>query len=281
MLYSYRGKRKRRNRIDRIACFAFMGMFAAVLAVSAAMLVKGYVQSHQEQSAFDGLSAIVAQAEEIVSVEVATNDTHDANSSTSTDEQKDTVLLQYSELYAMNSDMVGWLNIDSAGISLPVMLTPDDPQYYLRRAFDKTDSQSGTPFIGKGGTVDSDCLIIYSHNMKNNTMFGQLDRYAKEDFWMENRTFSFDSIYDERQYEVFAAVECSILKENDEGFRYYNCAGDLNATAFDELVGWLTEQAIYDTGVIPAYGDQILILSTCSYHTNNGRFIVAARRSEL
>ena len=34
----------------------------------------------------------------------------------------------------------------------------------------------------------------------------------------------------------------------------------------------------YDTGIIPEYGDQILMLSTCSYHTENGRLVVAARR---
>ena len=34
----------------------------------------------------------------------------------------------------------------------------------------------------------------------------------------------------------------------------------------------------YDTEIVPEYEDQILMLSTCSYHTKNGRFVVAARR---
>ena len=35
----------------------------------------------------------------------------------------------------------------------------------------------------------------------------------------------------------------------------------------------------YDTGVTPQPGDQLLTLSTCSYHTGEGRFVVVCRRN--
>ena len=47
---------------------------------------------------------------------------------------------------------------------------------------------------------------------------------------------------------------------------------------YDELVTWLRGHSDYDTEIVPEYEDQILMLSTCSYHTKNGRFVVAARR---
>ena len=47
---------------------------------------------------------------------------------------------------------------------------------------------------------------------------------------------------------------------------------------YDELVNWLRGHSDYDTEIVPEYEDQILMLSTCSYHTKNGRFVVAARR---
>jgi sortase B len=43
-------------------------------------------------------------------------------------------------------------------------------------------------------------------------------------------------------------------------------------------VNWLRGHSDYDTEIVPEYEDQILMLSTCSYHTKNGRFVVAARR---
>ena len=36
--------------------------------------------------------------------------------------------------------------------------------------------------------------------------------------------------------------------------------------------------ALYDTGVTAEYGDQLLTLSTCNYHTGDGRFVVVARK---
>ncbi len=116
--------------------------------------------------------------------------------------------------------------------------------------------------------------------MKNNTMFGTLDNYEKEDFWRENETFSFNTLYEYREYEVFAVVETRILYADEDGLRYYNYAGELSESDYKELAEWLCANSVYDTAISPVYGEQILILSTCSYHTANGRFIVAARRIE-
>lgn len=154
----------------------------------------------------------------------------------------------------------------------------EDPEYYLHRAFDNTDSHCGTPFIGENGNIDSDCFIIYGHNMKNDTMLGTLDHYADIDFWKANRTFSFNTLYEYREYEVFAAVKTSILHTDEEGLRYYNYAGELSEADYKKFEDWLIANSIYDTEIHPVYGEQILILSTCSYHTDNGRFLVAARR---
>ena len=114
--------------------------------------------------------------------------------------------------------------------------------------------------------------------MKNGTMFGTLDRYMEKTFWQENSDISFTTVAEERKYEVFAALETRILYREESGYCYYEQAGDLTKTAIEELVQWLADNALYDTGITPEYGEQIVILSTCSYHEENGRFIIAARR---
>lgn len=229
---------------------------------SAVMFITQVLQAKNEQNAFSDLAVIVLENEAVPGA-------------TETQEQTSP---HYDKLYEMNSDFIGWLNIPNTNIDYPVMFTPDDPEYYLRRAFDKTSSQSGTPFIGKNGNIDSDCLIIYGHNMKNDTMFGTLDNYADKDFWETNSTFSFNTLNDYREYEVYAAVKTTILHTDETMFRYYNYSGDLSQTEYEELVYWLAANAIYNTGIDPVYGEQILIISTCSYHDENGRFLVAARR---
>lgn len=220
------------------------------------MLAKTYIQGQHEKKAFEELSSIAAQEAE-----------------KTPDEPQYT---GYVSLYEQNKDFIGWLHISNTNIDYPVMFTPEEPEYYLRRAFDGSYSISGTPFASVD--VDSDLFIIYGHNMKNGTMFGTLDNYSTKDFWEGNPSVFFTTITESREYEVFAAVQTRILLEEEAGYRYYSQAGDLTEEAFNELLNWLDENALYDTGIRPTYGEQIVILSTCSYHTENGRFLIAGKR---
>lgn len=261
--------RKHKNRFLSVVAVSLFLMFI----FSATMFITQALQAKREQDAFSDLAVIVLEAEQNFSMdEAASNEA--VQEATETQEQTSP---HYDELYEMNSDFIGWLNIPNTNIDYPVMFTPGEPEYYLRRAFDKTSSQSGTPFIGENGNIDSDCLIIYGHNMKDDTMFGTLDKYVDRDFWKENRTFSFNTLHEYRKYEVFAAVRTNILHTNEEGFRYYDYAGNLSEGNHKKLMDWLTANSVYNTEIYPAYGEQILMLSTCSYHTDNGRFLVAAR----
>lgn len=236
--------------------------FAMIFVVSASLFAWNVYQQKQEDDAFAALRAQQAAARQ------AAADAAAARRAT------------YDTLHGQNADYAGWLNVTGTQIDYPVMWTPSEPNYYLRRAFDQSPSDSGTPFIGEGADMDSDCLIIYGHEMNNGTMFGELDRYADQAFFQNNgaRTIYLYTRDETRLYEIFAAVQTRILADGEEGYRYYNAAGALDKAGFDALVNWLKQNALYDTGITPAYGEQILLLSTCSYHTEGGRFLVAARR---
>ncbi len=96
------------------------------------------------------------------------------------------MLPQYEALWQQNNDLAGWLSIDGTEIDAPVMYTPDDPEYYLRRAFDGSSAVSGCLFIDGGCMLDSNFLLIYGHRMNDGTMFGSLSRYAEEDYAREH-----------------------------------------------------------------------------------------------
>lgn len=257
------------KRILTILFYLFLLLFL----ISTTCITYSLIQREQENRTFQELEKIVEESKATGKV----IDSLDNDFDKIGDTDRVDILPQYAEIFIQNTDFAGWLSVPNTQINYPVMSTPKDPEYYLHRAFDGTSSQSGTPFIGVDGSVDSDCLIIYGHNMKNDTMFGMLDRYKSVEFWLDNKVFSFNTLQEEQQYEVFAVVETRILYADEIGFRYYNCSGTLSEEEYQELTDWLIQQSIYDTGIIPNYGEQVLILSTCSYHTNNGRFIVAAR----
>lgn len=184
----------------------------------------------------------------------------------------------YAKLKGMNADYDGWLNIPGTHVDYPVMATPSEPEYYLRRAFDQSASVSGTPFLGDGCDQTSDCVIIYGHDMDNGTMFGDLSLYESPEFRSKYPFISYYTKEGCQTYEIFAAVKTQILPKGAEGYRYYNAAGPLTPEAFTALTGWLKGNALYDSGVTPVEGEQIMILSTCNSFADNGRFLVAARR---
>lgn len=193
--------------------------------------------------------------------------------------------LDLSGLYEQNHDLIGWIRIDGTRIDYPVMQTPDDPEYYLYRDFNKEYSSSGTPFLDARSdiTVTWD-WTIYGHNMKFGTMFHDLHKYASKAFWENHRTFSFD-VYDSKKgttnhemYEIFAVCRSKIQTGDSDSFKYYQYAGCTDEDAFDEYVIGVMAESIYDTGIMPECDDQLITLSTCAYHTEQGRFYVVGKR---
>ena len=185
------------------------------------------------------------------------------------------ILRELEALYNMNSDLIGWLRIPAVDVDYPVVHTPDDPQYYLRRNFDKKRQTRGCLFLE--GAADpykpSDNLTVYGHRMQDGTMFGKLERYKKKDFWEQNPYIYFDTLTQKGTYEIVAVFKTS----GSTGFDYHLFV-DGGEPEFFDFMAKVKDLAMYDTGVEAVYGDKLLTLSTCDYSLKNGRFVVVAKR---
>lgn len=188
----------------------------------------------------------------------------------------------YAAVFASNEDCIAWLNIPDTNIDYPVMQTMDDEEYYLYRNFFGEDDKNGTLFM------DTDCdlgkersnLIIHGHHMKSGAMFGSLEKYADADFCKAHSKIYLYTKDEVRTYEVLAAFQAKVYKNKTDKFRYYAYFGFDTAEQFDEYYDNIKRLSLYDSGVTAQFGDEILTLSTCAYHTKNGRFAVAAKRVE-
>ena len=242
------------SRLRRIA-FLFFGV---VFAVSLFMVARILVQGGQEQAAFDRLSASLEQPE-------------------STDGQEPEKS-PYADLKAQNPDFFGWISIEGTHIDYPVMFTPDDPEQYLRRAFDGSSSQSGVPFLSADCFAGGGNWLIYGHNMKNGSMFADLLNYAREDFWQAHPLIRFDTLEEEGTYEVVAAFYARVYTEGESGFAYYAYTDISRQTDFEAYLAQVSGAALYDTGVQAQYGDQLITLSTCTNRSQDERFVVVGRQ---
>ena len=175
-----------------------------------------------------------------------------------------------SGLFAQNSDCIGWLCIPGTVVNYPVMHTPENPQKYLRRSFYGEYSQSGVPFLDRRCGLDSDNLIIYGHNMKDGTMFSSLRNYTDPAFCAAHPVIEFQTADGAEQYTVFAVAA---VQKTDAWYSFIHAA---DSTDFTEQAAAIMQKSLYDTGVTPVYGQQIITLSTCYGSGKNGRLIVAA-----
>lgn len=195
------------------------------------------------------------------------------------EEKTPAILGKYIELHEENADMVGWLSIPGTAIDYPVMQKTGN-EFYLHHDFYGEENRHGCLFVKDIADVNTprDCFIIYGHNMKDGTMFGNLDEYRSEEYYKEHSHLKFDSLYEEREYEIMAVFLSHVYKEGEEGFRYYDFYTADTEEAFQEFYENVMENALYDTGVTAAYGDTFLMLSTCAYHEEDGRLVVVAKR---
>lgn len=116
--------------------------------------------------------------------------------------------IDFDSLRSINTDVIGWIYVEALdGVSYPVVKGTDNDQY-LHLTYEKNYNFAGTIFIDYENKADfSDCnTLVYGHNMKNGTMFGQLKNFSKDDsaynkskyFWI----FTPEKTY---RYEIISA----------------------------------------------------------------------------
>ena len=182
----------------------------------------------------------------------------------------------FADLLALNPETVGYLRAGE-GISLPVVQRRNDNDYYLNHSFEGEESIAGTLFLDGANLLvpEDDNLIVYGHNMRNGTMFHALSLYESADYLRKHPVVQFDTLYENRLYVPFAAFTATM----DEGSeRYLNLRQFLfDETSFELFVLKMEKLSAIETGVDVRYGDRLLLLVTCEYLYDNGRFVVALR----
>ena len=189
------------------------------------------------------------------------------------------ILRKFEELYAVNSDLAGWLSIEGTEIDYPVVQCEDD-EYYLHHNFYNEEDKYGCLFMRDYADINTPGtnVIIYGHSMKDGFMFGNLDEYESEKFYAEHKLINFDTLYEERVYEIMAVFPSRIYGEEEDVFKYYQFYQADTEEEFQDFYKNVKRLSLYDTGVTAEFGDTFITLSTCAYHVEDGRFVVVAKR---
>ena len=273
--------------------FKRIAAFAAALVLMMSMTACG--EQSAQVSDTDSDAAVTTEAPNAEGSEIATTTTAPLVTTTTTTTLPPLpVMSEYEEKYAENDDLIGWIRLEAANLNDPVVQAEDN-KYYLTRDFNGNDYVNGSLF------VDYKCqfttrtrpanTIIYGHNMVTGPSFAKLTRYYdarlngdypnRLDFYLNNPTIEFDTIWEEGTYKVFACMYVNTMEEHGEVFKYYKQRDIKNEGQFYEYIAQILDRSVFYTDVDLEYGDEILTLSTCYYPLGkevDTRCVVFARR---
>lgn len=203
-----------------------------------------------------------------------------------TQEQQDIAAIDKLEyLKSKNPNTVGYLTMSGVDVYEPI-LQAEDNSYYLTHAFDGTENKAGAVFLDYRAEISadrqSDMLVLYGHNQRDGTMFGNLKHYKRDvDFYKRNPFITFETEYGSQKYVIFGFFVTNTLAKHDsngEVFHYH----DFPELYSEEVYTWYMEQVAKRNEIISpvdvTYGDKFLVLSTCSNEYRDSRFVVLARK---
>ena len=249
--------------------------FTFILVIGVLYIVIYFISPYNEKRKIQG---VINNAQ--IDKKLLTRVENDVNNTDVDNTESTRRMLEVRELNKRNEDIIGWIEIEGTNINYPVMQTIDN-EYYMTHNFEKEYSKLGSIFL------DKDCdwkkpstnLLIYGHNNKNGSMFQNLMNYKMESYYKEHPNIKFTTLNEEAEYEIIAAFYSKVYKkEENDVFRYYYFINANSEAEFNYYIDECKKKSIYDTGKTARYGEQILTLSTCSYHTKDGRFVIVASK---
>ena len=267
---------------EKIKIGIVIGVFSVIIIACLISIFSQMYTEYKENESFEKLAEIVTEDTTDTTIEAIVRKPNLLNISDSDDEFQTEQPVYYttyyephsiSELVSMNSECFGWISISETNINYPVMHTPSNPQKYLNKNFYGEYSYSGTPFLDSRCSADSTNLIIYGHHMNNGAMFADLCNYTDYSYFTEHPTVVLETKDGAFAYSVFSVMK---VKSDDDWYRFTTLGTE---KSYEKKISYAKEKSIYDTGITPVYGQQILTLSTCYGYNQDDRILVLAVRN--
>ena len=260
-------------------------VLALVLVVSLAAVLRqqmGYRQGDEDYSAAEELAGV---SQEVVSrsqpkKEPASAPEQEETPAAEEEADPEAELLEalaatdLAALREVNTDVVGWITIPGTKVNYPVVHRGDN-DYYLDHTWKGERSSVGAIFLDYRNSPDltDDNTLIYGHNMKNRSMFGELKYYVNDGHWEEHPSIYIVDDNGVRRYDIYAVYEASV-----DAVTYEKTFAD--AAAKEAFINYGIRRTVVDTGVVPTAEDDIITLSTCTGVGYATRWVVQAALAE-
>lgn len=226
------------------------------------IIVCGY-KYYQKQQDYKKSDAIYTELQKQKEENTSTKD--DSSSSKKDSKKQKTV-----DLSNINKDYKCWINIENTNIDYPIVQYKDN-DYYLHRDIYGNYLYAGTIFIDCHSDYEkSQNLVIFGHNMKNKTIFSELENFKDKDFFYSNPKITLSDKEKTTEYEVFAVL----LVHKDYDYIISDFESDKQ---YSKYLKKIIKESKFKVENNPTVDDRIITLSTCSYEFKDARTVVFAK----
>lgn len=184
--------------------------------------------------------------------------------------------VDFEKLKEKNSDVVAWLKVNGTNIETTVVKTTDN-DYYLTHNFNKEYNSAGWIFADYKNKVDGtdENLVIYGHNMRDDSMFGSLKWVINED-WYNNEDNKYITLITENETQVYEVFSVYQIEKED----YYIQTNFNTEKKFSAFLETIKKRSKKDFNVDVNKEDNILTLSTCA-NNNKYRVVLHAKKYKI
>ncbi|WP_311408887.1 class B sortase [Lancefieldella parvula] len=200
---------------------------------------------------------------------------------TTVPEKKDEApVVDWAGLKAVNSQVVGWIQIPGSQVNYPVYQTTDN-EYYLHTNAKGEWSIGGQIFMdyenNPNGLIDQQ-TILYGHHMRNGSMFQFIG--ALNDQSTFNKVETIWYVTPTQAYELEPVFTYHTDEDDDEVRQF-------NFTSVDEFRSYLKDRlsravsSRSDASEVISRAEHVLTLFTCNYTDQYGRtMLICVPKSE-
>ena len=188
--------------------------------------------------------------------------------------ETDLFQIDFEKLQEINPDVKGWLIIPAADVD-HVVVQGTDNEYYVHRNLYEEYQYSGTIFIDHRWNLEkSKNLLVYGHNMSNDTMLGQLECYLDPEVCQEYPYFWYVTPEHVYKCEIFSLYITDIYDN-------YTQTDFLAENDFLEFVDRVLYKSYYDFGLTVEAEDKLFSISTCYMVGSDQRLSIHAVMSVI
>ena len=181
---------------------------------------------------------------------------------------------RFKKLRKKGKYIVGWISFDEVDEAV----AQKDNTFFLNHDATGKRNSNGAIFLDSGIflTTRPYTMILYGHNMKSGNMFGRLKKYKESAYFYKHRIITFDTLYEDGKYAVFAVMEMDTTPGTARWYDLWSLNAD-SYTEREKAIRALERRSVISSALDVQADDQILLLVTC-LDGDTERLVVAARR---